>query len=276
MNHLFEYTLRIADNCLILGHRLSEWCGHGPVLEQDMAMTNIALDLIGQSRLLYQLASPISPLNPLKGGKEDNFPPLGGLRGGIRDAEDDIAYLRDVFEYKNLLLVEQPNGDFAHTVARQFFFSAFQLPFYQKLAYTTSPLWEDGGGLKGVAEKGVKEVAYHLRWSSEWLIRLGDGTAESHSRMQKAIDDLWTYSGEAMIADAVDKWAATEGVGVDLDDIKPVFDETIKSVLTEATLKIPTATFMQKGGKQGQHSEHLGYILAEMQFLQRAYPNSTW
>jgi ring-1,2-phenylacetyl-CoA epoxidase subunit PaaC len=273
MKNLFEYTLRIADNCLILGHRLSEWCGHGPVLEQDMAMTNISLDLIGQARTLYDYAAKIQ---------------------GEGKTEDDIAYLRDVFDFKNLLLVEQPNGDFAHTVARQFFFSAFQLPFYQGLRdgdlglrigdwglnghhpQSQVPIPQSYEILRGVAEKGVKEVAYHLRWSSEWIIRLGDGTEESHNRMQKAIDDLWAYSGEAMIADDVDNWAVTEGVGMDLNEIKRNFDKTINAVLTEATLKIPTATFMQKGGKQGRHSEHLGYILAEMQFLQRTYPNSTW
>lgn len=249
MNNLFEYTLRIADNALILGHRLSEWCGHGPFLEQDMAMTNIALDLIGQARSLYQYAAEIQ-----NQGK----------------TEDDIAFLRDVFDFKNVLLVEQPNGDFAHTIARQFFFSAFQLPFYQKLAHSKDEI------LRGVAMKAVKEVAYHLRWSSEWVIRLGDGTDESHQRMQTAIDTLWTYSGENLIADSLDNWAFTEGVGVDLDSIKNTFDETINAVLAEATLTKPNNDFMQKGGKQGRHTEYLGYILAEMQFMQRAYPNMTW
>ena len=249
MNHIFDYTLRIADNTLILGHRLSEWCGHGPVLEQDIAMTNIALDLIGQARSLYQYAAEVQ-----NEGK----------------TEDDIAYLRDVFEFKNVLLVEQPNGDFADTIVRQFFFSAFQYPFYQKLVNSKDEI------LRGIAEKAVKELAYHLRWSSEWLIRLGDGTDESHQRAQKAIDHLWTYSGEALIADELDIWAVTEGYGVDLESIKTAFDQTINDVLTEATLTKPTDSFMQKGGKQGRHTEYLGYILAEMQFMQRAYPNMTW
>ena len=161
MNNLFDYTLRIADNALILGHRLSELCGHGPVLEQDIAMTNIALDLVGQARTLYQYAAEVQ-----NAGK----------------TEDDIAYLRDVYDFKNLLLVEQPNGDFADTVVRQFFFSAFQLPFYEKLVHSKDDI------LRGVAEKAVKELTYHLRWSSEWLIRLGDGTDESHERAQKAVD----------------------------------------------------------------------------------------
>ena len=249
MDNLYNYILRIADNSLILGHRLSEWCGHGPVLEQDMAMTNIALDLIGQARNLYQLAADIQ---------------------GAGKTEDDIAYLRDVFDFKNLLLVEQPNGDFAHTIVRQFFFSAFQYPFYQELRNSKDSI------LRGVAEKAEKEVAYHLRWSSEWMIRLGDGTEESHNRMQHAIDNLWTYSGECCIPDALDNWANSEGFGVDLTSIKIAFDETVNTVLTEATLTKPVSTYMQKGGKQGQHTEYLGYILAEMQFMQRAYPNSTW
>ena len=248
-NNLFEYTLRIADNALILGHRLSELCGHGPVLEQDIAVTNIALDLVGQARTLYQYAAEVQ-----NEGK----------------TEDDVAYLRDVYDFKNLLLVEQPNGDFADTVVRQFFFSAFQLPFYEKLVHSKDDI------LRGVAEKAVKELAYHLRWSSEWLIRLGDGTAESHQRTQKAVDNLWTYSGEALIADDLDKWANAEEVGVDLESIKTAFETTINAVLTEATLTKPTANYMQKGGKQGRHTEYLGYILVEMQFMQRAYPNMAW
>jgi ring-1,2-phenylacetyl-CoA epoxidase subunit PaaC len=260
-NNLFNYTLRIADNALILGHRLSEWCGHGPILEQDMAMTNIALDLIGQARSLYQYAAEVQ-----NEGK----------------TEDDIAYLRDVYDFKNVLLVEQPNGDFAQTIVRQFFFSAFQLPFYQKLANSKPPTSEGrllgthSDVLRGVAEKAVKEVAYHLRWSSEWVIRLGDGTAESHHRVQAAVDNLWTYLGENLIGDDLDNWAFSEGVGVDLKSIKNTFDETINAVLTEATLTKPTANFMQKGGKQGRHTEYLGFILAEMQFMQRAYPNMAW
>ncbi len=247
--NLYNYILRIADNSLILGHRLSEWCGHGPVLEQDMAMTNIALDLVGQARSLYALAAEVQ-----NEGK----------------TEDDLAFLRDVFDFKNLLLVEQPNGDFAYTVVRQFFFSAFQLPFYKELCHSKNEI------LRGVAEKAVKEVSYHLRWSSEWVIRLGDGTEESHRRIQKAVNDLWTYSGEAFMADDLDNWAVENGIGVDLNSIKPIFNKTIDDVLNEATLVKPAANFMQSGGKQGTHSEHLGFLLAEMQFLQRAYPNSKW
>lgn len=267
MNNLFDYIIRIADNSLIAGHRLSEWCGHGPVLEQDIAMTNIALDLVGQARSLYALAADIQ---------------------GEGKTEDDLAYLRDVFDFKNLLLVEQPNGDFAHTIIKQFFFSAYQLPFYKELLhvlersqvnnneyYLTVPTdWQ--ASLRGIIEKAIKEVSYHLRWSSEWVIRLGDGTEESHSRMEKAINTLFTYSGEAFVADAVDKKALEQGYGVDLTIIKSEFDITIEAVLSQATLSYPKNTYMQKGGKQGYHTEYLGYLLAEMQFMQRAYPNSVW
>jgi ring-1,2-phenylacetyl-CoA epoxidase subunit PaaC len=270
---MLDFILRTADNALILGHRLSEWCGHGPVLEQDIAMTNIALDLVGQARSLYQLAAEVE----------------GQGRG-----EDDFAYLRDVFDFKNVLLVEQPNGDFAHTIARQFYFSAFQLPFYQNLIAAIEQLETSNAALetlKGIAEKAVKEVAYHLRWSSEWVIRLGDGTEESHQRMQKAVDNLWAYAGEVFITDEIDqnpfaqfktqnsklKTAPnTEGVVLDWLGIKKAFDQTLNAVLAEANLQKPTTTFAHKGGKNGRHSEHLGYILAEMQFLQRAYPNSEW
>ena len=200
MNNLLDYTLRLADNALILGHRLSEWCGHGPVLEQDMALTNIALDLVGQARNLYAYAAELAA-----DGR----------------TEDDFAYLRDVLDVKNSLLVEQPNGDFAATVVRQFFFSAFQLPFYQHLMDSRDAT------LSAIAAKAVKEVAYHLRWSSEWVIRLGDGTAESHRRAQAAVDDLWTFSGENLTADDLDLWANTEGVGVDLDMLKTDFETTV-------------------------------------------------
>jgi ring-1,2-phenylacetyl-CoA epoxidase subunit PaaC len=250
MNHnLFNYTLRLADNALILGHRLSEWCGHAPILEQDIALSNIALDLIGQARSLYQYAAEVE-----NQGR----------------TEDDLAYLRDVWDFKNCLLVEQPNGDFAMTIVRQFLFSAYALPFYQKLTESSDET------LRGVAEKAVKELAYHLRWSSEWTIRLGDGTPESTQRTQLAINHLWSFTGELTTIDDLENWANTEGVGVDLVEIKHAFDKTVTDVLAEANLEKPSASWMQSGGKTGQHSEHLGYILADMQFLQRAYPNSTW
>jgi ring-1,2-phenylacetyl-CoA epoxidase subunit PaaC len=247
--NLLKYTLRLADNALILGHRLSEWCGHAPILEQDIALSNIALDLIGQARSLYQYAAVVE--------NQDR-------------TEDDLAYLRDVWDFYNCLLVEQPNGDFAMTIVRQFLFSAFSLPFYQKLTESTDET------LRGVAEKAVKEVAYHLRWSSEWTIRLGDGTPESAQRTQAAVNHLMPFIGELTEMDDLENWANTEGVGVDLSDVKKTFDQTINAVFAEANLEKPTSNWMQTGGKTGQHSEHLGYILADMQFLQRAYPNSTW
>jgi ring-1,2-phenylacetyl-CoA epoxidase subunit PaaC len=248
-NNLFNYTLRLADNALILGHRLSEWCGHAPILEQDIALSNIALDLIGQARSLYQYAAVVEN------------------RGRT---EDDLAYLRDVWDFSNCLLVEQPNGDFAVTIVRQFLFSAYALPMYQKLTESTNET------LRGVAEKAVKEMAYHLRWSSEWTIRLGDGTPESTQRTQLAINQLWPFTGELMTADNLENWVNTEGVGADLSEVKQAFDKTVDAVLAEANLEKPSTNWMQSGGKTGQHSEHLGYILADMQFLQRAYPNATW
>lgn len=254
--NLYNYILRMADNSLILGHRLSELCGHGPVLEQDIAVTNIALDLVGQARNLYALAAEVQ---------------------GEGKTEDDLAYLREEDAYQNILLVEQPNGDFAHTVTRQFFFSAYQLPFYEALQRVLSEnTSEKVEILRGIVEKAIKEVRYHLRWSSEWMIRLGDGTEESHERMQQAVDNLYPYSGEALTADGVDKTALSEGYGVDLEELKPIFEQTLADVLAEATLKKGKNGFIQKGGKQGIHSEYMGYLLAELQYLQRAYPNATW
>lgn len=275
---LYHYTLRMADNSLILGHRLSEWCGHGPVLEQDIAVTNIALDLVGQARNFYELAASIQ-----NKGK----------------TEDDLAFLREEFEYQNLLLAEQPNGDFAHTVVRQFFFSAFQLPFYEALQQVLSvefrvlgdtdrtqnakpttrnskPITQNLQILRGIIEKAIKEVRYHLRWSSEWMIRLGDGTAESHKRMQEAVNNLYPFTFEAFIVDDIDQIAINEGYGVDLEKLKPIYDQTMRDVLAEANLQKLDNGHIQKGGKQGIHTEHLGYLLAEMQYLQRTYPNSKW
>lgn len=252
----FDYVVRLADNSMILGHRLSEWCGHGPFLEQDMAMTNIALDLIGQARSLYALAAEIQ-----NQGK----------------TEDDIAFLRYEHEYSNVLLVEQPNGDFAHTIARQFFFSAYQLPLYKSL-YEKLGATDDEHlrTLRGILEKAIKEVNYHLRWSGEWVIRLGDGTAESHQRMQKALDDLFRYTGEAFLKDETDNIAIREGYGVDPDTFSAEYRKTLESVTSEATMTLPANTVMLTGGKQGRHSEYMGYILTEMQYMQRAYPNASW
>lgn len=246
---LQAYLLYLADNALILGHRLSEWCGHGPALEIDMAMTNISLDLIGQARNLYAYAAEME---------------------GAGKTEDDLAYLRDVHEFRNVLLVEQPNGDFANTIARHFLYDAYNFYFQQKLCESTD------ARLAAIAEKSLKEVAYHLRWTSEWVIRLGDGTAESHQRMQLAINHLWPYRGELLKSADFEKDAAANGYGVDLASIQAAVDQKIFAVLDEATIVRPADGWMHSGGKNGRHSEHLGFILAEMQFLQRAYPNSVW
>ncbi len=244
-----EYTLQIADNALILGHRLSEWCGHGPILEQDIAITNIALDLIGQARSLYQYAAEVE---------------------GKGRTEDDLAYLRIGTQFRNTLLVEQPKGNFGTTIVRQFLFDAFHFAFYQELCNSKDET------LAAVAKKSLKEVTYHLRFSSEWVIRLGDGTAESHEKMQTALNDLWAYTGELFKASDADQWALENGIGVDLEVVKKFWEEKVSEILKMATLEQPADGWMQTGGKQGRHTEHLGYILAEMQYLQRAYPGQEW
>jgi ring-1,2-phenylacetyl-CoA epoxidase subunit PaaC len=248
-DQLINYTLHLADDALILGHRNSEWCGHGPVLEQDIAITNISLDLIGQARNFYQYAAQL---------KADG------------STEDSLAYLRDGREFKNCLLVEQPNGDWAKTILRQFLFSAYQYYLYQELQNSKDEQ------LAAIAEKSLKEVNYHLRWSSEWVIRLGDGTEESHQRMIDAVDELWMYTGELFLVTSYELQTASEGIGVDTSSIKSRWEEKVKEVFAEATLTWPNNVFRQTGGKEGKHTEHLGYILAELQFMQRAYPNSEW
>ncbi len=245
----FEYLLRLGDNALILGQRLGEWCGHGPVLEQDIAVTNIALDLIGQARSLLEYA--------------------GQVEGKSR-SEDDLAFLRDAWDFRNVLLVEQPNQDWAYTIIRQFLFDAFHLPLLQQL--TTSK----DEHLAAIAQKSLKEVTYHLRYSSEWVIRLGDGTETSHQKMQTALDDLWAFSGELTTADEVDQLVQAAGIGANLDAVRRAYTDKVNAILSEATLKQPSNPWMQKGGKTGVHTEHLGFILAEMQFMQRAYPGQQW
>lgn len=249
MTYLINYILHLADNALIIGHRNSEWCGHGPVLEQDIAISNIALDCIGQARNFYRYAAQLS---------------------GNDATEDSLAYLRDTVEFKNCLLVELPNGDWGQTILRQFFFSTYQYFLYRQLQNSSDQQ------LAAIAEKALKEVTYHLRWSSEWVIRLGDGTEESKQRMEHAVDELWSYTGELTQASGYELSAMSEGYGVNLSIIKNSWEEKIKSVFEEATLTVPKNTWMQSGGKEGRHTEHLGFILAEMQFLQRAYPNAEW
>jgi len=243
-NSLIDFSLHLADNALILGQRNAEWCGHGPVLEQDIAITNISLDLIGQARSLYQYAAQL---------KADG------------STEDSLAYLRTEREFRNCLLVEQPNGDWAQTMLRQFLFSSYQYYLYQYLQNNKEET------LAAIAEKSLKEVSYHLRWSSEWIVRLGDGTEESHSRMLKALEELWRYTGELFIPASYEN-----DFGIDLSSLKDDWSKKVNIVFEEATLKTPENVFMQTGGKTGMHTEHLGFMLTELQYIQRAYPGCEW
>jgi ring-1,2-phenylacetyl-CoA epoxidase subunit PaaC len=252
---LINYSLYLADNSLILAQRNAEWCGHGPILEQDIALTNISLDLLGQSRSFYQYAAQlINAENP----------------AAAPATEDSLAYLRDVYAFRNCLIVELPNGHWGQTILRQFFFSAWQYRLYQKMKSSTDLT------LAAIAEKSLKEVTYHLRWSSEWVIRLGDGTEESHHKMAKALDELWSFTGEIFEPAPYEKAAVEASFGVDPASLKDAWMEKVSNILEEATLTVPAPRWMQTGGKEGKHSEHLGFVLAEMQFLQRAYPNATW
>ena len=244
-----EYILQQADNALILGQRLGEWCGHGPILEQDIALTNISLDYIGLARNLYMYLAEIE---------------------GEGASEDDYPFKRDVFDFYNLLLLEQPNTDFAYTIVRQFLHDSFAIEFYQSLSHSSNER------LAALAAKSLKEIKYHYKYSSEWMIRLGDGTEVSHEKIQTALDDLWMYSQECFDTTPADDWAVREGVGVDLNSIKARVEERRSAIIQEATLEEPSATWFQSGGKKGVHSEHLGFILADLQYYQRAYPNSVW
>jgi ring-1,2-phenylacetyl-CoA epoxidase subunit PaaC len=246
---LFTYTLRLADDALVLGHRLSEWCGHAAVLEEDLALGNMALDLIGQGRSLYAYA--------------------GAVEGRGRD-EDALAYRRDAGEYRNILLVEQPNGDFAVTILRQLLYASFGHPFFEALTSSKDAT------LAAIAAKSIKELAYHVRHAGEWTIRLGDGTQESHRRAQDALDELWPYTGEMFESDDVERALIEMGVAVDRAAIRPQWQRTLDPIFAEAILQPPAGDWMQSGGRAGRHSEHLGHILAELQFLQRAYPDARW
>ena len=247
--NLYKYILGVADNSLILGQRMGELCGHGPSLETDIACTNISLDLFGQVRSYYQYAAKIA---------------------GDGRNEDDIAMLRKEHEYVNVLLVEQPNTDFAYIMARQFLYDVYHLLFLQELEKSKDLT------LSAIAKKSVKEVSYHQRFSSDWIKRLGDGTEESHQKMQDAIDDLWTYTDELFHQTEADKAMVKEGIGVDVTKLKDNYYQIINSVLEEATLSIPELKYFQKGGKQGIHTEHLGYLLSDLQYMQRTYPNMEW
>ncbi len=246
---LFDWLCRMGDNCLILGHRVSQWCAHAPALEEDIASANTALDLIGQTQLWLGLA--------------------GEVEGKGRDA-DRLAYHRDAAQFRNVLLVERPNGDFGTTVMRQFLFDVWHAEILRALAKSSDRRVAE------IAAKAIKEVAYHLERSADLVIRLGDGTEESRTRMQKALNLLWPYTGELFLTDAVDQAVVAAGIGPDLASLKPAWERIVGEVTAQATLILPTSPFHHKGGKSGRHSEALGYILADMQFLQRAYPGGVW
>lgn len=247
--NLYKYILGIADNSLILGQRMGSLTGHGPSLETDIACTNISLDLFGQVRSYYQYAAKIA---------EDGR------------TEDDIAMLRKEREYVNVLLVEQPNTDFAYSMARQFLFDVYHLLFLNELQKSKDLT------LSAIASKSIKEVSYHQRFSSDWIKRLGDGTDLSHQKMQDAIDALWTYTDELFHQTQVDKVMVKEGVGVDVTKLKETYYKQVNEVLEEATLNIPESKYFQKGGKEGIHTEHMGYLLSDLQYMQRTYPNMEW
>ena len=257
---LTNYLLHLADTTLILSQRNSEWCGHGPVLEQDIAITNISLDLLGQSRNFYQYAAQL--INENSNNEQSQVPPLEGFREA---SEDSLAYLRTEREYKNLLIVEQLNGDWGQTILRQYLFSQFQYLLFQQLQNNSN------AQLSAITSKALKEIAYHVRWTSEWVIRLGDGTEESNARMLHAVEELKNYTGEFFIAADYEK-----NLGIDVASLKNEWEEKVKAIYEEATLPFPENSFNQTGGKNGFHSEYLGLILAEMQHLQRVYPGANW
>lgn len=246
---LFNYLLRLADNAAILGHRLSEWCGHGPELEEDIAIINTALDLLGHARSLYTYA--------------------GEVEGKGRD-EDDLAYLRIEREYRNALICELPNGHYGDTIARQFLFDQFNFLLFSELVNSKDET------IAAIAAKAIKEIRYHLRRSTEWTLRLGDGTEDSHNRIQQSLQDVWSYTGDLFAQDENDKTVIEAGIGPDLTKLHSVWKEKVNDVLTEATLQMPEDGWMHSGSKQGRHTEHMGYILAELQYMQRAYPNCEW
>jgi ring-1,2-phenylacetyl-CoA epoxidase subunit PaaC len=244
-----QSLLRLADDRLVLGHRLSEWCGHAPILEEDIALANIALDLIGQATALLTLA--------------------GETEGAGRDA-DALAYLREAIDYRNVLLVELPRGDFAFTTIRQFLFSVAAYFQLEALTATRNQV------LAGIAAKALKETRYHVRHAGEWVLKLGDGTEESHRRAQEALDALWRFTGELFLMDEVDERLIALGLAVDLAPLEPRWRREVSEVIQRATLVVPDASYMQRGGRIGRHSEALGHLLSEMQILQRSYPGATW
>lgn len=248
-NSLYTYTLRLADDSMILGQRIGEWCGHGPILEEDIALTNVALDLIGQATNFYEYAAAIA-----NNGK----------------TADDLAFLRLEREFSNILLVEQPNGHYGDTITRQFFFDAFRKLYFELLVQSKDEQ------LSAIAEKSLKETKYHLKHSSEWMIRLGDGTELSHDRIQESVNDLWKFTGELFYMDGVDRELIAQGIAVDLESLRQPWTDYVNMVFNEAALTKPASSWSQEGGRKGLHSEHMGFILAEMQYMQRAYPGMEW
>jgi len=246
---LFEYLLRLGDDRLVLGHRLSEWCGHGPILEEDIALANISLDLIGQATLVLKLAAEVE---------------------GQGRSEDALAYFRDAVAFCNLQLVELPNGDYAFTIVRQFLFDVYSYHLLEQLQQSAH------SELAGIAAKGFKEVRYHVRHSSEWMLRMGDGTEESHARAQKALDEVWRFTGEMFVPDAVDQQLLARGIGADLTAIKPKWESVVSDVVTRATLAVPAESFMLSGGRDGRHTEYLGHMLSDMQIVARSHPGAEW
>ena len=247
--NLYKHILGIADNSLILAQRLGELCGHGPTLETDIALTNISLDLLGQTRSYYQYAAKLA---------------------GENKTEDDIAFLRIEREYKNVLLVEQPNTHFGFVIARQFLFDVYHLMLMEKLQNSKDET------LSAIAKKGIKEVSYHKRFSSDWVKRLGDGTDESKEKMQEAINALWRFTDELFDVMEADKAMIEKGIAVDVSEMKEIYYDKISEILKEATLEVPERKYFTRGGKKGVHTEHMGYLLADLQYMQRTYPNMTW
>ena len=246
---LFDYLLRLGDDQQILSQRLGEWCGHAPTLEEDLALTNIALDLLGQARSLYTYA--------------------GEVEGKGRD-EDQLAFMRYENDYVNVLLVERPNGDFAHTITRQFFYSLFMDLVWRELAKSSDET------VAAIAAKAIKEVDYHVRHSAEWVIRLGQGTEESRSRMEDALEELAIYTGEMFEMDELAQQMAKDGIAPDVASLKDEWQAGVDNILSQAGLAMPKVNWMQTGGRSGEHTEHMGHILAELQYMQRAYPGLTW
>jgi ring-1,2-phenylacetyl-CoA epoxidase subunit PaaC len=246
---LFQYLLRLGDDRLVLGHRLSEWCGHGPILEEDIALANIALDLIGEATLFLKLA--------------------GGVENAGR-SEDTLAYFRDAIDYRNALIVELPRGDFGFTIVRQFLFSAYSLLQMEALERSKN------AELAGITAKTAKETRYHLRHTAQWVVTLGDGTEESHTRAQRAVDELWRYTGELFMADDIDREVAAAGLGVDPSTLADAWRAQVSDILKRATLTIPDVGYMQRGGREGRHTEHLGHLLSEMQIVARSHPGASW